>query len=74
MAPDDMPNVIPPMAKNPTRNITLIKPAEVPNAVAIPDKTPPKILSLLFRCIINGCLNNYDKFNVLILTFNFFYL
>ena len=58
MAPDDMPNVIPPIAKKPTRNITLIKPAEVPNAAAIPDNTPPKILSLLFRCIINGCLNN----------------
>jgi len=60
MAPDDMPNVIPPMAKNPIRNITLINPAEVPNAEAIPDNTPPKSLSLLLRCIINGCLNNYD--------------
>jgi hypothetical protein len=60
MAPDDMPNVMPPMAKNPTRNITLIKPAEMPNAVASPDNTPPKILSLLFRCIISSCLNNYD--------------
>ena len=71
MAPDDIPNVIPPIAKNPTKNITLIKPAEVPNASAIPDNTPPKILSLLFRCIINVCLNNYDKFNVLVFNFNF---
>ena len=45
MAPDDMPNVIPPIAKNPTRNITLINPAETPNAAAIPDNTPPRILS-----------------------------
>lgn len=54
MAPDDMPNVIPPIAKNPTRNITLINPAETPNAAAIPDNTPPNILSLFLRCIINN--------------------
>jgi len=56
MAPDEIPNVMPPMAKNPTRNITLINPAETPNAEAIPDNTPPKILSLFLRCIINVCL------------------
>lgn len=53
MAPDDIPNVMPPIAKNPTRNITLIKPAETPSAEAIPDNTPPKILSFLLRFIIN---------------------
>ena len=52
MAPEDMPNVMPPIAKNPTRNITLINPAETPNAEAIPDKTPPNILSFLLRVII----------------------
>jgi hypothetical protein len=51
MAPEDMPNVMPPMAKKPTRNITLINPAETPNAEAIPDNTPPNILLLFFRCI-----------------------
>lgn len=60
MAPEDMPNVMPPIAKKPTRNITLINPAETPNAEAIPDNTPPNILLLFFRCIINVCFKNYD--------------
>ena len=71
MAPDDMPNVMPPMAKNPTRNITLIKPAETPSAEAIPANTPPKILSFLLRFIINICLKNYDELKLNNIHFEF---
>ena len=71
MAPDDKPNVMPPIAKNPTRNITLIKPAETPSAEAIPDKTPPNILSFLLRFIINICLKNYDELKLNNIHFEF---
>ena len=67
---------MPPIAKKPTRNITLINPAETPSAEAIPANTPPKILSFLLRFIINIYFKNYDELKVIGLDFEFstFYL
>ena len=51
MAPAEMPRVIPPMPKYSTINITLKSPVDIPKAFAIPDNTPPSILSFRFLYI-----------------------
>jgi len=43
MAAEEMPNVIPPIAKKPMRKIIRSRPAEIPSEFPIPDSTPPNI-------------------------------
>lgn len=52
MAPAEMPRVIPPMPKYSTINMTLKSPVDIPNEFAIPDNTPPSILSFMFLYIL----------------------
>ena len=51
MAPEDMPSVMPPMPKYRTIKMTLKSPADVPKEFAIPESTPPSILSFKFLVI-----------------------
>ena len=54
MAPVDMPSVIPPIPKYRTIKITLKSPVDIPKEFAMPDSTPPSMLSFDFLCIW-GC-------------------
>lgn len=52
MAPEDMPSVMPPMPKYRTIKMTLKSPADIPKEFAIPESTPPSILSFKFLVIL----------------------
>ena len=55
IAPDEMPKVIPPIAKKPTKNKTLNKLSGMFKELEIPAKTPPSIpffVSLVIKYIL----------------------
>ena len=47
IAPEDIPKVMPPIAKKPTKNKTLSKGNETPYSLEIPAKTPPNCFLLV---------------------------
>lgn len=51
IAPLDIPSVIPPIPRYSTINITLKSPVDIPKEFAIPERTPPSILSFEFLYI-----------------------
>lgn len=51
MAPADMPSVMPPIPKYRTIKMTLKSPVDIPKEFAIPESTPPSILSFKFLVI-----------------------
>ena len=56
MAPADMPSVIPPIPKYRTIKITLKSPVDIPKEFAMPESTPPSMLSFNFLCMWDGYL------------------
>lgn len=64
MAPAEMPRVIPPMPKYSTINMTLKSPVDIPNEFAIPDNTPPSILSFKFLYISTVFAIQFTLFSV----------
>ncbi|MEN9346079.1 MAG: hypothetical protein RLZZ60_1548, partial [Bacteroidota bacterium] len=57
IAPDEMPKVMPPMAKKPIKNKTLNKGRDKPVELAIPDSTPPNIF--LFKSLFMVSVNKF---------------
>lgn len=51
IAKDDIPNVIPPIAKKPIINNTRNKLNDIPNSTDKPESTPPSILFEIFLFI-----------------------
>ena len=51
IANDDIPNVIPPIAKKPIKNNTRNRLNEIPNSIDNPESTPPSILLETFLFI-----------------------